>query len=156
MSTGAESLVRAFVAGRGSVCFAKHIGNAFASVLDRMEGMRCVLSLFEGVVSALPTATLGAAVACLIIAFYVWKVTPAAYTLQALWTILREKLNVMTMIRQSQLCHSESRHGQCRRRQVRKALDMLDVGYPDIDWCRLAAGVGVSASRIRTIEEFAG
>jgi acetolactate synthase-1/2/3 large subunit len=37
-----------------------------------------------------------------------------------------------------------------------KALDMLDVGYPDIDWCRLAAGVGVSASRIRTIEEFAG
>jgi hypothetical protein len=67
----------------------------------------------------------------------------------------REKLNVMTMIRQSQLCHSESRDGQCRRRQAGKALDMLDVGHPDIDWCRLAAGMGVSASGIRTLEEFA-
>src|SRR6202166_2307907 len=50
---GAESLVRTLVAGGVDVCFANP-GNSemhFVAALDRVEGMRCVLGLFEGVVT---------------------------------------------------------------------------------------------------------
>jgi acetolactate synthase-1/2/3 large subunit len=36
-----------------------------------------------------------------------------------------------------------------------KAAAMLDLGYPDLDWVKLAEGMGVGASRARTCEEFA-
>jgi len=50
---GAESLVRTLVGGGVEVCF----GNPgtsemhFVAALDRVDGMRCVLGLFEGVVT---------------------------------------------------------------------------------------------------------
>ena len=36
----------------------------------------------------------------------------------------------------------------------RKALDMLDLGKPDIDWVGLAKSMGVPGSRVTTMEEF--
>ena len=36
----------------------------------------------------------------------------------------------------------------------RKALDMLDIGRPDLDWVSLAKGMGVEAGRATTAEEF--
>ena len=50
---GAESLVRTLVAGGVDVCFANPgtSGMHFVAALDRVEGMRCVLGLFEGVVT---------------------------------------------------------------------------------------------------------
>jgi acetolactate synthase I/II/III large subunit len=50
---GAESLVRTLVAGGVDVCFANPGTSEmhFVAALDRVEGMRCVLSLFEGVVT---------------------------------------------------------------------------------------------------------
>ena len=36
----------------------------------------------------------------------------------------------------------------------RKALDMLEIGHPDLDWCRLAAGMGVPASRATDLDSF--
>src|SRR6202453_5200355 len=53
MMNGAESLVRPLVAGAGDVCFAKPGTSEmhFVAALDRVEGMRCVLGLFEGVVT---------------------------------------------------------------------------------------------------------
>ncbi len=50
---GAESLVRTLVAGGVEVCFANPGTSEmhFVAALDRVEGMRCVLALFEGVVS---------------------------------------------------------------------------------------------------------
>jgi acetolactate synthase-1/2/3 large subunit len=50
---GAESLVRTLVAGKVDVCFANPGTSEmhFVAALDRVEGMRCVLGLFEGVVT---------------------------------------------------------------------------------------------------------
>src|SRR5689334_12066870 len=50
---GAESLVRTLVAGGIDVCFANPGTSEmhFVAALDRVEGMRCVLALFEGVVT---------------------------------------------------------------------------------------------------------
>src|SRR3954471_23068871 len=50
---GAESLVRTLVKGGVDVCFANPGTSEmhFVGALDRVEGMRCVLGLFEGVCS---------------------------------------------------------------------------------------------------------
>ena len=50
---GAESLVRTLVSGDVNVCFANPGTSEmhFVAALDRVEGMRCVLGLFEGVVT---------------------------------------------------------------------------------------------------------
>src|SRR5438067_11177034 len=50
---GAESLVRTLVGGGVNVCFANPgtSGMHFVAALDRVDGMRCVLGLFEGVVT---------------------------------------------------------------------------------------------------------
>jgi acetolactate synthase-1/2/3 large subunit len=51
---GAESLVRTLVDSGADVCFANPGTSEmhFVAALDRVEGMRCVLGLFEGVVTA--------------------------------------------------------------------------------------------------------
>src|SRR5207342_2684697 len=48
---GAESLVRTLVGGGVNVCFSNPNTSEmhFVAALDRVEGMRCVLALFEGV-----------------------------------------------------------------------------------------------------------
>jgi acetolactate synthase-1/2/3 large subunit len=53
MMNGAESLVRTLVAGGVDVCFANPGTSEmhFVAALDRVEGMRCVLGLFEGIVT---------------------------------------------------------------------------------------------------------
>src|SRR3990170_3743928 len=50
---GAESLVRTLVSGGVNVCFANPGTSEmhFVAALDRVEGMRCVLCMFEGVVT---------------------------------------------------------------------------------------------------------
>src|ERR1700729_4278366 len=50
---GAESLVRTLVDGGVNVCFANPGTSEmhFVAALDRVDGMRCVLGLFEGVVT---------------------------------------------------------------------------------------------------------
>src|ERR687884_37292 len=50
---GAESLVRTLLAGGVDVCFANPGTSEmhFVAALDRVEGMRCILGLFEGVVT---------------------------------------------------------------------------------------------------------
>jgi acetolactate synthase-1/2/3 large subunit len=53
MMNGAESLVRTLVAGGVDVCFSNPGTSEmhFVAALDRVDGMRCVLGLFEGVVT---------------------------------------------------------------------------------------------------------
>jgi len=50
---GAESLVRTLVGGGVNICFANPGTSEmhFVAALDRVDGMRCVLGLFEGVVT---------------------------------------------------------------------------------------------------------
>jgi acetolactate synthase-1/2/3 large subunit len=51
---GAESLVRTLAGAGVEVCFANPGTSEmhFVAALDRVEGLRCVLGLFEGVVTA--------------------------------------------------------------------------------------------------------
>jgi acetolactate synthase I/II/III large subunit len=80
----------------------------------------------------------------------------AMYTVQALWTQAREKLDVTTVILSNrkyaillgELANVGANPG-------RTALDMMDLGNPDIDWPRLAGSMGVEAARTDSAEGFA-
>ena len=78
------------------------------------------------------------------------------YTVQALWTQAREKLDVTTVIfanRSYAILNIElARVGAGNLGP--KALSMLDLHNPELDWVKLASGMGVEASRATTIEEF--
>jgi acetolactate synthase-1/2/3 large subunit len=80
----------------------------------------------------------------------------AMYTLQALWTQAREKLDVTTVIfanRSYAILNVElSRVGALNVGP--KALSMLDLRNPDLDFVKLAEGLGVEASRAETLEAF--
>jgi acetolactate synthase-1/2/3 large subunit len=79
------------------------------------------------------------------------------YTLQALWTQAREQLDVLTIIWANHsyaiLRHELTNVGA--RNPGRKALDMLSLGNPDLDWVSMAKGMGVEGVRVATIEDFA-
>ncbi len=78
------------------------------------------------------------------------------YTLQALWTQAREGLDVTTVVfgnRSYAILNLElSRVGA--EEPGPKALDMLDISRPDLDFVALARGMGVPASRADTADEF--
>jgi acetolactate synthase-1/2/3 large subunit len=80
----------------------------------------------------------------------------AMYTVQALWTQARERLDVTTVVlsnRKYQILLGEL--SQVGANPGRTALDMMDIGNPDIDWPRLASSLGVEAARTDTAEGFA-
>ena len=80
------------------------------------------------------------------------------YTPQALWTQVRESLDVTTVIfanRSYAILNIElGRVGAGEPGP--KAFSMLDLHNPELDWVKLASGMGVEASRATTVEEFAG
>ena len=80
----------------------------------------------------------------------------AMYTLQALWTQAREKLDVTTVIfanRKYQILIGEL--ANVGANPGRTAMDMLDLGSPDLNWVGLANSMGVEAARAETCEAFA-
>lgn len=80
----------------------------------------------------------------------------AMYTLQALWTQAREKLDVTTVIlanRSYAILNVElMRLGA--ENPGPNALNMLDLHNPELDWVSLAQGMGVEATRAETAEAF--
>jgi acetolactate synthase-1/2/3 large subunit len=80
----------------------------------------------------------------------------AAYTLQALWTMAREKLDITTVIyanRSYAILNIElQRVGAIGVGP--KALSMLDLHNPEMNWTSIASGLGVEASRAETAEQF--
>ena len=65
------------------------------------------------------------------------------YTLQALWTQARERLDVTTVIfanRKYAILLGEL--ANVGANPGRTALDMLDLGNPDLDWVRIAGRHG--------------
>jgi len=80
----------------------------------------------------------------------------AMYTVQALWTQAREKLDVTTVLlsnRKYQILLGEL--ANVGANPGRTALDMMDLGNPDINWPMLANSMGVEAARTDTAEGFA-
>lgn len=104
----------------------------------------------------LPLAT-GAALACpdrKIVCFH--GDGGAMYTLQALWTQAREKLDVVTVIlanRSYAILNIELMRVGAENPGP-KALSMLDLHNPELDWVHLAQGMGVEAVRCETAEAF--
>ncbi len=79
------------------------------------------------------------------------------YTLQALWTEAREKLNVLTIIwanRAYRILRGELANVGAEN-PGRKAHDMLSLDDPALDWVSLARGMGVDGVRVTTTDAFA-
>jgi acetolactate synthase-1/2/3 large subunit len=80
----------------------------------------------------------------------------AMYTLQALWTQARERLPVTTVLlanRKYNILIGEYRGVGATPGPT--AMNMLDLGNPELDWVRLANGMGVEAARATTMEQCA-
>ena len=79
------------------------------------------------------------------------------YTLQALWTMARESLDVTVVIlanRAYQILRGELR-AMGAGTPGQRATDMLTLDRPALDWVSLARGHGVDASRANDLETFA-
>jgi acetolactate synthase-1/2/3 large subunit len=79
------------------------------------------------------------------------------YTVQALWTQAREQLDCLTIILANR--SYATLHGEMKNVGVqepgRNAKRMLDLQEPSLDWVSLAAGMGVEAVRVDSVEAFA-
>lgn len=104
----------------------------------------------------LPMAT-GAAVACpdrKVIALQADG--SGMYTLQALWTQARERLDVVTVIfanRRYNILHGELQNvgAGVPGENARRMLDLVD---PVLDWVQMARGMGVEGARAETVAQF--
>jgi len=113
------------------------------------------LALTGGAIGqGLPCAT-GAAIACperKVIAFQADG--SGMYTVQALWTQAREGLNVTTLVcnnRRYRILQVElARAGVTE--PGRKARSLTSLANPEIEWVRIAAGMGIPAVRVETAE----
>ena len=80
----------------------------------------------------------------------------AMYTLQSLWTMAREKLDVTVVLlanRRYRILEIElKRTGSGSIGPETDAL--MDLHRPELDWVRLAKGMGVEASRADTLQDF--
>ncbi len=79
----------------------------------------------------------------------------AMYTIQALWTQAREKLDVTTIIlnnRKYAVLFKELADVGATPGQT--ANDLFELNRPDLDWIRMAESMGVEAARAETLERF--
>jgi len=79
----------------------------------------------------------------------------ALYTVQSLWTQAREELDVTTVIlNNSSYAVLNMELTRVGAEPGPRALEMLDLTRPDIDFVSIAKGLGVPATRATTAEEF--
>ena len=79
------------------------------------------------------------------------------YTLQALWTQARENLDVTTVVfanRSYEILLGELANVGAGN-AGRKALDMLTLRNPDLDFVQMAKGMGVPGEKVDSCESFA-
>ena len=104
----------------------------------------------------LPVAT-GAALACPDRKVVCLQADGAGmYTLQALWTQAREKLDVINVIfanRIYKILHGELLAVGAQPGPVSN--ELFDLARPELNWVNLANGMGVEATRVDTLEGFA-
>lgn len=80
----------------------------------------------------------------------------AMYTVQALWTMAREKLDVVNVIfsnRSYAILALELMRADTGN-AGRKALSLFDLSNPDLNWAQLAEGMGVRAGRAESVKDF--
>jgi acetolactate synthase I/II/III large subunit len=105
---------------------------------------------------AFPCAT-GAAVACPDRKVVCLQADGAGmYSLQALWTQARERLDVVNVVFANRVY--KILFGELRSEDAepgRASNNLFDLGRPDLDWVSLAKGMGVDAVCVETLEGFA-
>ncbi len=82
----------------------------------------------------------------------------AMYTISGLWTQAREYLNVTTVLYDNSaydILRVELQRVGAGSAPGPKALDLLDLSCPPMDFVKIAEGMGVPARRVTTAEEFA-
>jgi acetolactate synthase-1/2/3 large subunit len=82
----------------------------------------------------------------------------AMYTISGLWTQARENLEVITVIydnRAYDILRIELQRVGAGSAPGPKALDLLDLSRPTMDFVKIAEGMGVPARRVTTAEDFA-
>src|ERR1700739_1629128 len=80
------------------------------------------------------------------------------YTISGLWTQARENLNVTTVLFDNSaydILRIELQRVGAGSGPGPKALDLLDLSRPTMNFVKLAEGMGVPARRVRTAEECA-
>ena len=115
-----------------------------------------LLALTGGAIGQGLPASVGAAVACPDRPVFALEADGSAlYTIQSLWTMAREQLNVTVVIfnnRSYAILNMElARVGAKAAGPAAKA--QLDLSQPDIDFVKIAEGFGVPAHRVQTGEE---
>lgn len=78
------------------------------------------------------------------------------YSLQALWTQAREKLDVVNIVfanRVYKILYGEL--VAVGAQPGRASNELFDLARPELDWVKLAGGMGVEAARVETLEGFA-
>ncbi|MEX2479282.1 MAG: acetolactate synthase large subunit [Gammaproteobacteria bacterium] len=99
----------------------------------------------------------GAAIACparKVVAFQADG--SAMYTVQTLWSMAREDtdLTVVLLNNSSYAILNVELARLKAEAPTAKTLSMLDLSHPVIDWCDIARGMGVGATRAATVAEF--
>ena len=82
----------------------------------------------------------------------------AMYTISGLWTQARENLNVTTVVYDNSaydILRVELQRVGAGSSPGPKALDLLDLSRPAMDFVQIGEGMGVPARRVTTAEEFA-
>jgi acetolactate synthase-1/2/3 large subunit len=106
----------------------------------------------------LPVAV-GAAVACPERPVFALEADGSAmYTIQSLWTMAREGLNVTAVIfnnRSYGILNIELQRVGADAAAGPKARSQLDLAGPDLDFVRIASGLGVPAERVDKAEQLA-
>jgi acetolactate synthase-1/2/3 large subunit len=80
------------------------------------------------------------------------------YTISGLWTQARENLNVTTVVYDNSaydILRIELQRVGVGSAPGAKALDLLDLSRPTMDFVKISEGMGVPARRVSTAEEFA-
>jgi len=119
-----------------------------------------LLALTGGAIGqGLPLAV-GAAVACPDRPVFALEADGSAmYTIQALWTMAREGLDVTVVIfnnRSYAILNIELQRVGADAAAGEKAKSQLDLGQPGIDFVQIASGLGVPAVRVDSAEQLVG
>ncbi len=116
------------------------------------------LSLTGGAIGEGLSLAVGAAIACPDRKVVALQADGAGmYSLQAIWTIARERLDVTICIwanRAYAILKGEL-IGVGVEHAGRKAQSILSLADPPLDWVKLAAGMGVEGARVTSAEAFA-
>ena len=132
------------------------LGRGFFSVIRDVPCHSWIQITGGAIGLGLPMAT-GAAVACPQRKVISLQADGSAmYTVQALWTQAREGLDVTTVIlsnRAYAILKGEMKNVGVTELGP-KAMDMLELDRPALDWVSIARGFGVEAARAETAEAF--